>query len=57
MILLLFNCNKMVVEQQKNPEVNEEQKDLAKFEGDLNKAKNPAAAEKIVKDCIDSGKA
>ena len=47
----------MVVEQQKNPEVNEEQKDLAKFEGDLNKAKTPAAAEKIVKDCIDSGKA
>ena len=57
MIFLLFNCNKMVVEQQKNPEVNEEQKDLAKFEGDLNKAKTPAAAEKIVKDCIDSGKA
>ena len=57
MILLLFNCNKMVVEQQKNPEVNEEQKDLAKFEGDINNAKNSSEAEKIVKENIDSGKA
>ena len=47
----------MPEEQKKAPEMNEEQKDLANFEGEISKAKDASSAEKIVKEKLDGGKA
>ena len=58
MILLLFNCNKMVVEQQKpSTEFLADEKAEKEFVDDLKISKSSSEAEKIVKENIDSGKA